>query len=441
MSSKWWTPDHDLVLIHGENLEVMATFKDDQADAIVTDPPYFLGFMGASWDSSKKISYYEFSLAWAREAFRILKPGGHLVAFSSTRTYHRMASAIEDVGFEIRDCLEWIYGSGYPKSRDISKDIDKLAGAEREVIRTDKNWGASTLEEGKSAFGDYAGEWDVTAPATEEAQLWQGWGTGLKPAHEPIAFARKPLAEKTVVKNVLAHGTGAIHVDGCRVGSDGGYRTLPGASCNRSPTVAAYGEGLNGVAAVPVEGMGRWPPNVVLTHSPQCEQVGTRKIKGNTGTSGGVPDSGIYGKSMPRGSGEPTGWYTDEDGTETMAAWNCAEGCPVAEMEQQKDGSSRFFPVFSYDENDFQFLYHAKAPPKDRPTVNGKKHSTVKPVPLMQWLVRLVCPGGGVVLDMHAGTGTTGQAALREGCKAILIEQSDTDEHPYVRMARKRLGL
>lgn len=480
--SKWWTPDRDLVLIHGDNLEVMASFKDAQADAVVTDPPYFLGFMGASWDSSKKINYYEFSLAWAREAYRVLKPGGHLVAFSSSRTYHRMASAIEDAGFEIRDCLEWIYGSGFPKAGDLGKVIDKSLGADREVLGTEKNWGRSRLEDGKSAFGDYAGKWDVTVPATEQAKQWTGWSTALKPAHEPIALARKPLAEKTVVKNVLAHGTGAINAGACQAGSEGGRRRSADdyGMTHRSPPNAVYGKGLDcGDAAPLVEGMGRWPANVVLTHSPQCEHSGQKKVKSSNGVRGGSPDVGLYGKGMPRGSGEVVG-YAGEDGTETVEDWSCVEGCPVAELDQQsgvlksgefsgrrntprmghggvygdagsgsgssfaanEGGASRFFSVFSYDEDDYPlFLYQAKAPPKERPSVNGKKHPTVKPVALMQWLVRLVCPEGGVVLDPFSGSGTTGQAALREGCKAILIEQSDTEEQPFIRLARQRLGL
>ncbi len=389
--SKWWTPDRDLVLIHGDNLEVMATFRADQADAIVCDPPYFIGFMNASWDSSRKISYYEFSLAWAREAYRVLKPGGHLVAFSSSRTYHRMACAIEDAGFEMRDCLEWIYGSGFPKSHN----------------------------------------------------------TALKPAHEPIALARKPLAEKTVAKNVLAHGTGALNIGGCRVGSEGGHRAPPGAGGDQSASVSAYGTGLNGVSSQVVEGMGRWPTNLVLTHSPQCEQAdGTKQVKGNTprpmrrgattGTS--IGGHGTYSTSAPH---ESVVGRADEAGFEASEDWDCVPECPVAELDQQRAGASALFPVFSYDEEDDYplFLYQAKAAQKERPVVNGKRHTTVKPVALMQWLVRLVCPSGGIVLDPFAGTGTTGQAALREGCKAILIEQSDTDEHPYIRMARKRLGL
>lgn len=223
---------------HGDSRDVLAAMPDNCVDAVVTDPPYALvsivkrfgqpgaapatgndayarasaGFMGQSWDTGEVAFATEF---WA-QVLRVLKPGGHVVAFSGTRTYHRLAVAIEDSGFEIRDQLAWVYGSGFPKSHDVSKAIDKAAGAEREVIGTDKNFGKSRIEDGKNAFGDYAGSWDITRPATPEAQQWEGWGTALKPAWEPIVLARKPLIG-TVAANVLEHGTGAINIDGCRV--------------------------------------------------------------------------------------------------------------------------------------------------------------------------------------------------------------------------------
>lgn len=219
-----WTPQQlaahghaRVVLEAGDCRELLRTLPDACIDAIVTDPPYELGFMGKSWDASG-IAY---DVTVWREALRVLKPGGHMLAFSGSRTYHRMVVAIEDAGFEIRDQIMWLYGSGFPKSLDVSKAIDKAAGAEREVIRTERNFGASKAADGKQAFGDYAGQWNVTAPATPEAQQWHGWGTALKPAHEPICVARKPLAGTvagTVAANVLAHGTGALNIDGCRVG-------------------------------------------------------------------------------------------------------------------------------------------------------------------------------------------------------------------------------
>src|SRR5690606_26613999 len=172
----------------GDCLEVMADMADNSVDAIVTDPPYGLGFMGREWDDLPP------GLPWAQECLRVLKPGGHLLAFGGSRTWHRLACAVEDAGFEVRDSIAWLYGSGFPKSLDVSKAIDKAAGAEREVVGSDRNYGRSKLADGKTAFGDYAGEWDITAPATPDAERWQGWGTALKPAFEPIVVGRKPLA-------------------------------------------------------------------------------------------------------------------------------------------------------------------------------------------------------------------------------------------------------
>src|SRR5690606_20310287 len=182
----------------GDCLETLRAMPENSVDSIVTDPPYGLSFMGKKWDydvPSQEI--------W-EECLRVLKPGGHMLAFAGTRTQHRMAVRIEDAGFEIRDMIAWVYGSGFPKSLDVSKAIDKQAGVEREVIGAGKNYGRTRLADGKTAFGDYAGAGDITAPATPEAKRWQGWGTALKPALEPITVARKPLIG-TVAENVLAH--------------------------------------------------------------------------------------------------------------------------------------------------------------------------------------------------------------------------------------------
>jgi len=256
-------------------------------DSIVTDPPYELGFMGKKWDSSG-IAY---SVELWTECLRVLKPGGHLLSFGGTRTFHRVAVAIEDAGFEIRDNIAWLYGSGFPKSLDVSKAIDKAAGAEREVVGLKPDWVKSRsaeikrFKEGEPSImnqrnRNLAPEFykteasagynnpdkgaEITAPATDEAQQWNGWGTALKPAHEPIIVARKPLIG-TVANNVLTHGTGALNIDGSRIGTDdnlNGGRYSDGKNENDS---FVFGKGVNKRSKNDFEQpKGRWPANIIL---------------------------------------------------------------------------------------------------------------------------------------------------------------------------------
>ena len=203
---------HTVDLIKGNCLNIMAALAENSVDSIVTDPPYELGFMGKSWDSTG----IAFNVEVWEQCLRVLKPGGHLIAFSGSRTYHRMAVAIEDAGFEIRDQIMWVYGSGFPKSLNVSKAIDKAAGNLK--IVGEGRAGKTAL--GQSSQWNHTNEphrFDITEPNSPKAKQWDGWGTALKPAHEPMVLARKPLSESTVAKNVLAHGTGALNIDGCRV--------------------------------------------------------------------------------------------------------------------------------------------------------------------------------------------------------------------------------
>jgi hypothetical protein len=205
---------------------------------------------------------------WAVEAYRVLKPGGHLLAFGGTRTYHRLACGVEEAGFDIRDSLHWIYGSGFPKSLDVGKSIDAKLGAVREPVGQGENFGRARIEDGKVAYGDYAGTWDITKPSSDEAVTWDGWGTALKPAHEPIVLARKPLAG-TVVETVLAHGTGALNVQAARVGDIGGQKSGPRPKVNPGATsFAPHAE-----YSIPLDA-GRWPANVVLSHLDECKGSG-----------------------------------------------------------------------------------------------------------------------------------------------------------------------
>lgn len=344
-------------LLLGDCREQLKTLADNSVDSVVTDPPYELGFMGKAWDNSG-IAY---DVGMWREVMRVLKPGGHLLAFGGTRTYHRMACAIEDAGFEIRDQMQWLYGSGFPKSLDVSKAIDKAAGAKRiaggvkpghEGFANRGNMtSVQSLKGTLGGEGGFARPWMddpekveryhmATVPSTKEAQAWLGWGTALKPANEPICVARKPLSESTVAKNVLEHGTGAINIDGCRVdgamkGDPARFQKTDGGSfvSFKTPPV--------------VRTSGRWPANVVLSHSDGCRLVGTRQVKGNPGgTLQPVKSSkGIAGGQFGNPSAlKPDGHekssairpnHADADGTETVEKWECEEGCAVRMLDEQ----------------------------------------------------------------------------------------------------------
>ena len=279
---------------HGDCLEAMRGMADNSVDSIVTDPPYGLSFMGKKWD------YDVPEQAVWEECLRVLKPGGHLLAFAGTRTQHRMAVRIEDAGFEIRDMIAWVYGSGFPKSLDVSKAIDKAAGVEREVIgmrehptltREDKSRNG-TAQNGSNSAKE---EWPITSPATEAASQWQGWGTALKPSMEPITMARKPL-DGTVAENVLEHGTGAINVDGCRVELETDCRLLKGGTYggNRGSDkgTSMFGTNTKGLEYEVPSANGRWPANLIHTGARKWWRVSRR--------AGAAPPSGIGNPEQTR---------------------------------------------------------------------------------------------------------------------------------------------
>lgn len=432
-----------VTLYEGDSLDLLARLPDASVHAVVTDPPYGLEFMGAEWDSFRErlgvdraprwagersgtgggslehtkgidavsklptyggnrpttnrcatcgkrdafrnphgcgdaaewirepvdpnsappamVVFGGWVTLWARECLRVLKPGGHLLAFGGSRTWHRLAVGIEDAGFELRDSIAWLYGSGFPKSLDVSKAIDKAAGAERAVVGTAKggaalNIGGDNPRPWHQRQAERGGEYDVTAPATPDAERWQGWGTALKPAFEPIVVARKPLTG-TVAESVLKHGTGALNIDATRVAhaSAADLATSLGKNPGRADTVSSdvYGEGRP-QQSVNVDG--RHPMNVVL------------------------------------------------------------DDVTADELDRQNpERPARYFPTF---------LYEAKAPTSERPRAGEVAHPTVKPLDLMRWLVRLVTPPGGIVLDPFAGSGTTGEACAIEGFEALLMERA-----------------
>lgn len=364
------------MIYHGDCLEVLRSLPDCSVDAVVTDPPYGLSFMGKRWDYD--VPSVE---VWA-ECLRVLKPGGHLLAFAGTRTQHRMAVRIEDAGFEIRDMIAWVYGSGFPKSLDVSKAIDNAAGAEREkVLVPTKPGNAATRS--SSATDMQSGFTDISDPVTEAARQWQGWGTALKPALEPITVARKPLAG-TVAENVLAHGTGALNVDGCRVETD----ELAGKVYNNKGDALSWG-GTYGKGVAHGNAIGRWPANLIHDGSDEV----TRLMTG----------------------GEARFFYTAK-----------------ASKDDRDDGLEGFVPAKTNDGRkvDADNAYQRGA------TLRANVHPTVKPTDLMRYLCRLVTPPGGTVLDPFMGSGSTGKAAILEGFSFIGIER----ESEYVEIAKARIA-
>lgn len=400
---------------------------------------------------------------WAAECLRVLKPGGYLLAFGGTRTWHRLTCAIEDAGFEIRDSvadltggqdapgLMWIQGQGFPKNLDVGKAIDKAAGAEREIVGEGERFGRGSMRNRSRAEMGYrptelnpdGGTASITVPATGDAARWDGWGTSLKPSWEPVVVGRKPLIG-TVAANILEHGTGALNIAGCRVAGEQ-VRTT------RNTALGVMNDdGWQPKAGVfESHDAGRWPPNILLTHSADCMPLGIRRIRSDghhpaeRGASG--YEGGLTGQS---------GLTERKSGTETVEAWRCADDCPVAELDRQSGvlrsgilspehdakpsanasmtggnyagrvkgtfggdagGASRFFPVFRYE---------AKAGTAERPRLpDGTAWPTVKPLELVRWLVRLVTPPGGTVLDLFCGTGPTGEACIIEGFDCILSDK------------------
>jgi site-specific DNA-methyltransferase (adenine-specific) len=406
-------------LINADCIEAMKAMPDNSVDSIVTDPPYELGFMGKSWDASG----IAFNIEVWQEALRVIKPGGHLIAFSGSRTYHRMAVAIEDAGFQIRDQIMWVYGSGFPKSHNISKGIDKAAGAEREVIGQEKNFGASKASEGKQAFGDYAGEWNLTAPNTKETQQWDGWGTALKPAHEPMVLARKPL-EGTVANNVLTFGTGGLNIDGSRVGTT--VETWPASRSYAPGQLQPGGKGeTQATGDVPA---GRFPANFIHDGSDEVVALfpDTNKGTARTGKVGG--QNGLYENGHdPDHIGT---WYGDSGSAARFFY------CAKASKRDRNEGLEGFEAKRDHDGRKDGGVGGDN--PRNR-TNNAKlnHHPTVKPTSLMQYLVRLVTPPNGIVLDPFMGSGSTGKACAYEGFKFIGIDQSAE----YVAIAQARIDF
>jgi len=415
---------HQILL--GDCRDRLKELPDNSIDSIVTDPPYELGFMGKSWDASGVA--YDVTV-W-QECLRVLKPGGHLLSFGGSRTYHRMACAIEDAGFQIRDQIMWVYGSGFPKSHNISKAIDKAAGAEREVIgqKLHARKGVASAEErtviGAGAFGE-ARMGDITAPATAQAKEWDGWGTALKPAHEPIVLARKPI-DGTVANNVLTYGVGGINIDGTRVGmSEDDFNKLSAgvdAIRKRGGVMDnSWKNSSNLSGANPANENGRFPANFIHDGSDEVLELFPETKGGTWNTTKGARHF--------NNDGEPTAYATSKSDASTGSAarfFYCAKASKKDRNEGLDGFSDKPRPTMGNG---------IGGQPNQQIANNKNHHPTVKPTELMRYLCRLITPPNGTVLDPFTGSGSTGKAAVLEGFSFIGVEQSEE----YIAIAEARI--
>lgn len=453
----------------GDCLDVLKTLPDASIEAIVTDPPYGLsdhkaddviacltawiggksykpkgrGFMGKAWDA-----WVPGPEVW-REALRVLKPGGHILAFAGTRSMDLMSMAIRLAGFELRDSIGWahdaggapllayVYGSGFPKSLDVSKALDKMAGAERDVVGPGRRHSSKRCA---IAHGDTerlaGGVPDITLPATDAARQWSGWGTALKPAWEPIILARKPL-DGTVAQNVLAHGTGGINIDGCRIGDDEIQVRL---ASRVDAGGHAFGCGGYGKSIVGHKNIGRFPANLIHDGSDEVVELFPETVPGKA-SNRGLQHSGRHGGFADIGPNEKTGTDTvrghNDNGGSAARFFYCAkadqsdrdEGCDdlahgVIARSCQAQAEAKRGNVVEAEEGAFNKARLAR-----------NHHPTVKPTDLMRYLCRLVTPPGGTILDPFMGSGSTGRGAALEGFHFIGIER----EPDYLAIAEARI--
>jgi site-specific DNA-methyltransferase (adenine-specific) len=420
-------------IINGDSLEVLKRATSNSIDAIVTDPPYGLSFMGKKWD------YEVPSVEIWKECLRVLKPGGYLLSFAGTRTQHRMAVNIEDAGFEIRDMIAWVYGSGFPKSLNIGKAVDKLQGNEREVnglvdSKTSDNKDNNTFNASPRYY-----------ESTKGTSEWEGWGTALKPALEPITVARKPLEEKTVAQNVLKWGTGGINIDGSRVESSGKDLEKLNGEWDRewNTDYSTYADKVGGSAGFNMDSAkvenkgitGRFPANLIHDGS---EEV-VRLFPESMGMSGGGKHKATYNKDGVIAGGGHDGNDSHIRGDSGSAArfFYCAK----ASKSDRNEGLDDFEEVktnkmgsFGSQEN-FDCRDGANRVGDKGSSTQRNHHPTVKPTKLMQYLVKLVTPKGGKVLDPFMGSGSTGKACMLEGFDFIGI---DLDPE-YCKIAEARI--
>ena len=440
----------------GDCLEVLKTIPDNSIDAVITDPPYGLGFMNKEWDSPEKLRaltqreqdrsaerkaegksptdapfsksvppglaikgakegkwFQEWCELWAVECLRILKPGGHILSFSAPRTYHRMATAFEDAGFEIRDQLMWVFGSGFPKSHNIGKAIDKIEGNEREDLGLTK--GAGT--EGNTF--PLKSQYNLTKGNSD----WEGWGTALKPAHEPIVMARKPLSEKSIAENVLKHGTGGINIDGSRISHNEPIKIMKAQEGGNK----VFGQGGRYEETTELKPEGRWPANIIFDEEAGQlldEQSGkTDYSKKKDGKPGGKTFGGAEMKAEK-------GWWPKDKGGASRFFY-----CPKAAKKDRDEGMDGFDEKIVMLDGKEGRTTGLNTPGHQKPSIRKNIHPTVKPTDLMRYLINLITPPNGTILDPFMGSGSTGKAAVRCGVNFIGIEK----EQEYMDIASARI--
>ena len=494
----------------GDCVEVMAAMDEASVDAICTDPPYGLEFMNAKWDrlgdigqakhqgfsdgdfkgfrlasgnakpnlKCRKCRKWQYDYperkcvckapdlpnwrahqshtmqqwhhAWAVEALRVLKPGGHLLAFGGTRTVHRLTCALEDAGFEIRDSCIWIYGSGFPKSLDVSKAIDRAAGAEREVVgykpiaypdsdcwgipnaNSDGAFDGSLYELGLKG-NSRGGTRPTTAPATPEAKQWQGWGTALKPSHEPIVMARKPLVGN-VAANVLEHGTGALNIDGCRIAHDEECRMMD-AQKNGLHNEKVMQAGRH-EPVLELKPSGRWPANVMHDGSPEVVALFPQTESGDI-----KPYRRLYSKQGGFKSGVDLDTSNHKGDSGSAARYFYVPKADKTDRDEGLEGTARQEPFKAGSG-----MLNENGVDKWQSTFRYNQHPTVKPTDLMRYLVRLITPPGGVVLDPFMGSGSTGKAVVQENLSLLAQGQEPfrfigiEKDAEYCEIARRRIA-
>ena len=394
---KLYCKNENYTLYNGKMQEVLSELEENSIDSIITDPPYELNFMGKGWDNSGVAFQKE---TW-EHCFRVLKPGGYLLAFGGTRTYHRIACAIEDAGFEIRDCIMWLYGSGFPKSMNIGLAVDKKNGVESQVVGKRSDETLKSMQRFKEQDGrKHKENFENIGYIKQSQNEWSGWGTCLKPAYEPIIIARKPF-KNSLVDNVIEYGVGGINIDECRVGNE--HFEIKDGSYDNNENQSCFGN----IKRTPKEYNGRFPANVILTYDDTDKDE----------VCGGMPDTkGENRNNTAIRKSEKTSYgYELNTRNEFNDEGSAARYfyCAKASKKDRDEGmdefeTKKFYSVLNTKNGSGERLDGAEIP------LRKNIHPTVKPVELMQYLIRLVSPKGATILDCFMGSGSTGKAVMFE---------------------------